>query len=115
MTKNPEPRDEVTLSVVVERSGGFAGLTRRWRVEAAPGEAPDWVELVDQCPWDEPGRTLPSGADRFAWTVSAHRGRERRHAELAEQDVDGAWKRLIDAVRDAADTARRSASAPPEE
>ena len=119
MTNQPEPLESegpATLSVVVERTGGFAGLTRTWRVDAVAAEYSRWADLVDQCPWERLPPPPTKGADRFSWIVSTHRGRERRHAELAEQELTGPWKELIDAVRDRAQTERaRSASTPPEE
>lgn len=103
MPHQTDKAEPAALSVRVERSGGFAGLTRHWRVDAAPDDAAAWFTLVDRCPWSPLERATPRGADRFSWTVSAHCGRERRHAELADHEVDGAWKELIDAVRGAAD------------
>lgn len=116
-----EPVRPAPLSVVVARSGGFAGLTRQWRVEAAAGESRTWTTLIDRCPWPPEARSgavgaPPAGADRFAWTVSVHCGRDRRRAELAEHEVDGPWKALIDAVRAEGAAARaKSVVAPPEQ
>ncbi|WP_292832350.1 protealysin inhibitor emfourin [Microbacterium sp.] len=111
-----ESAPPVPLSVVVKRSGGVAGVTRQWRVDAVADESSAWEELVDRCPWGTPKHAAPTGADRFWWTVSAHRGDDRRRAELAEYEIDGPWKVLIDAVRGAAGAERAgSAGAPPEE
>ena len=118
------------LRVVVERSGGFAGTVRRWSVAAAADDA-RWRALVDACPWDRaasdrasaasaasanPASTGASGssaagADRFCWSVTAAHDAEERRAELAEHDVNGAWRELIDAVRDA----QAAAGSPPEQ
>lgn len=94
--------DEIV--VVVVRSGGIAGLTREWRAEPPPAQAPDWASLIEQCPWDaaaapRSGAASP-GADRFVWDVQARCGGEARGAELGDADVVGPWERLIDAVRD---------------
>ncbi|WP_318244776.1 protealysin inhibitor emfourin [Microbacterium pullorum] len=92
------PADESTVRVTVVRTGGIAGLRRRW--EACPdGEAArEWASLIDRCPWDDPPSD-PSGADRFCWRVSAEAGPRRREAELPDADVQGPWRALIDAVR----------------
>ena len=44
--------DQVTIVVV--RSGGFAGLRREWRVDAGDDDVDRWLVLVEACPWDEP-------------------------------------------------------------
>ncbi|WP_207457783.1 protealysin inhibitor emfourin [Herbiconiux sp. SYSU D00978] len=45
--------DAPRLVLVVARSGGFAGLTRRWRVEVRDeADAARWRPLVDACPWE---------------------------------------------------------------
>lgn len=108
MPAAPDPQHPATdsapaVAVTVVRTGGFAGIPRRWRVEADAGDARFWIELIERCPWDrcsaEP--PAPDGADRFTWEVWAARGDERRRAELVEQQVAGPWRELIDAVRDA--------------
>ncbi|MFB7249234.1 hypothetical protein [Microbacterium sp. NPDC056234] len=40
------------VTIVVVRTGGFAGLQRQWRVEAGSDDADRWLVLVDACPWD---------------------------------------------------------------
>ena len=124
----PHPADDPTndddpttaaadLSVSVERSGGFAGLVRRWVVTVDPPDADRWYALIDACPWpqaaspESPPTIQPPGADRFCWTVSATAARERREASLSEQELDGPWRALVDAVRDAG--ASGAGSAPP--
>ena len=98
------PSATAELWVVVERSGGFAGITRRWTVAPTASDADRWRALIDACPWppsppervDQPG----VGADRFSWSVTAACDDERRRADLPEQEVDGPWRALIDAVRE---------------
>ena len=98
-------------AVVVERTGGFAGLTRRWSVTAGPDDEA-WTALIDACDWGQhgdartPGDT--AGADRFCWTVTATTSRAEHSVALAEREVDGPWRVLIDAVR-AADAPRTDA------
>ncbi|MDY0909084.1 protealysin inhibitor emfourin [Microbacterium sp. CFBP9034] len=121
LAETPEPVDgtELPIEVAVTRTGGFAGLTRQWRAEPPPAEAPQWITLIAQCPWDaaspdpvedqgsadgpegplgpEPGR----GADRFVWWIHARCGEaDEREAELPDDAVVGAWRELVDAVRE---------------
>jgi hypothetical protein len=86
------------VEIAVSRTGGMAGMTRTWsvRVDDGADELRDWCALVDACPWDEPAAPTP-GADRFVYLVRAG----DREARLGEAAVDGAWRRLVDRVRDA--------------
>ena len=95
------------VAVTVVRSGGLAGMRRRWVVEADASDADPWIALVEACPWDDCGSASassasnPRGADRFSYRLSARvRGAERQ-ADLAESDAVGPWRTLIDAVRSA--------------
>ena len=100
--------DEViVVAVTVTRTGGFAGLRRTWHAQADTAEAPQWIALIDGCPWDAAAPTrpiLPTGADRFVWHVDARCGDAERAAALADPEVQGPWRELIDAVRSAAPT-----------
>ncbi|MFT4259633.1 protealysin inhibitor emfourin [Microbacterium sp.] len=94
----PPERDDTQVVIAVVRTGGIAGLRRRWRVEAPSDEASDWIALIDSCPWDAPapdGR----GADRFVWSIRARTPSERREQELPDAALDGPWRELVDAVR----------------
>jgi len=124
VTHDPESEnDEQLVAVTVVRSGGFAGVTRRWAVTAAPPEAEHWVILVEDCPWDDCGRaaTAPgaeaartAGADRFSWELHAVLPDVDRRAELSETEASGPWRTLIDAVREAsAATPAPGTTAPP--
>jgi hypothetical protein len=92
---------DLLVIVTVTRSGGIAGIRRSWRAQAAEEQASAWITRIKQCPWDavEQGRA-PEGADRFMWDVNARCGEEARRAELADSDVQGPWRELIDAVRE---------------
>jgi hypothetical protein len=110
------------LEVDVARTGGIAGITRRWSAQPPETEASAWLSLIDRCPWDEVG---PAGAgettedatatsetvgepaqhrpmpDRFVWWIRVSwAGSDPREAELFEDQVVGAWRELVDAVRD---------------
>lgn len=88
------------LAITVVRSGGVAGIRRAWRVEAHGTEVREWIVLVEACPWEHTGTdTADTHADRFAWEVAAAAEGEDRRAVLAEQDLDGAWRELIERVR----------------
>jgi len=92
----------VLIAVTVTRTGGFAGLRRTWRAQPDKTEAPQWRALIDGCPWDaaDPHRDIPpAGADRYMWHVDARCGDAEREAALADPEVQGPWRQLIDAVR----------------
>lgn len=110
---------QAPVEVAVTRSGGFAGMTRRWRAEPPPDQAPQWIALIAQCPWDAApavpsaedaaegdadGRPRPRqgfGADRFMWSIHARCGQDvDRETELADDELVGAWRELVDAVRE---------------
>ncbi|MFG6401971.1 MULTISPECIES: protealysin inhibitor emfourin [unclassified Microbacterium] len=85
--------------VVVVRSGGLAGLRREWRAEPPPAEAPRWVSLVDECPWDDDAPPT-SGADRYVWTIRAVLDElPPREVNLPDARLEGPWRTLVDEVR----------------
>lgn len=100
----PAPPEPVAVAVTVTRTGGFAGLRRSWHAQPESDDAPHWIALIDGCPWDDadPTRPIdPHGADRFLWHVDARCGEAAREAALADPEVQGPWRDLIDAVRSA--------------
>ncbi|MFB3977636.1 protealysin inhibitor emfourin [Microbacterium proteolyticum] len=98
----PEATPGSTFAVVVVRSGGIAGMSRRWRAEPDPEGASRWRSLIDRCPWDAPPPPS-SGADRFQWRIDVEEGGTAvHHARLADTQVEGPWRALIDEVRRAA-------------
>ena len=140
MTQNPTPETTGTteprpaVEVDVARTGGIAGMTRRWSAQPPETEAPEWISLIDRCPWNEahaaaaaaagvddqdaaaqrnaaPGPAddapaTPAGSrspmpDSFVWFIRATwSGTDPREAELFDDEVVGAWRELVDAVRD---------------
>ena len=108
----PRQDDEfVAVAVTVTRTGGIAGMRRTWRAQPDAAQVPRWIALIDGCPWDaaDPAHAIPpSGADRFVWHVDARCGEAAREAALADPDVQGPWRDLIDAVR-----AAQTGAAPP--
>jgi hypothetical protein len=92
---------DLLVIVTVTRSGGIAGIHRTWRAQAEEDAASPWIARINECPWDAVERSHPAqGADRFVWDVNARCGEEARRAELADSDVQGPWRELIDAVRE---------------
>lgn len=87
--------DSVVISVV--RTGGFAGLTREWRVEGEPDE---WMPLVDACPWRSVGRDTTS-RDRYSWRIEVRAARKRRQAQVPDAALTGPWKTLVERVQSA--------------
>ena len=109
---SPDPTDAPpAVEVDVARTGGIAGMTRRWSAQPPEAEASEWISLIDRCPWDD-GGTAGSAADApererspvpdgFVWWIRATwSGTDAREAELADQEVVGAWRDLVDAVRE---------------
>lgn len=102
------------------RTGGFAGLRREWRAEPPAEDAPRWIVLIDECPWDGQDAPTPTptptptqaptsrhtpsrGADRFVWSIHAASGGAARRARVTDGDLQGPWRELVDEVRRFAD------------
>lgn len=103
------PDDDDRVVVAVVRSGGIAGIRRQWQVEPPRPETRVWIALIERCPWDAP-RDTDAGADRYVWSIRVRMPQEQRERELADSELQGAWRELVDAVREA-DSARRSPDA----
>jgi hypothetical protein len=85
------------LSILVVRSGGFAGISRRWTVdERDPGD--DWIALIEACPWDANAIDLES-RDRFVWRIEARMARHHRQASVPDSALTGPWRDLVDRVQ----------------
>ncbi|WP_217178817.1 protealysin inhibitor emfourin [Streptomyces sp. AC495_CC817] len=96
----PSTDDQFVIAVV--RTGGIAGLRRRWSVEPPPSDTGDWIALIESCPWDAP-RPDTEGADRFVWSIRVRTPSERLEQELPDTALDGPWLALVKAVREASD------------
>ena len=94
------PDDDDRLVVAVVRSGGVAGISRRWRVAPPRSEIEVWVGLIERCPWDAPPQKDP-GADRYVWSIQVRMPQQERERELADSELQGAWRELVEAVREA--------------
>ncbi|MGV8897420.1 MAG: protealysin inhibitor emfourin [Rhodoglobus sp.] len=87
------------LTITVARSGGFAGVTRRWSVSAALDEADELIELVDACPWPRVVKDEVS-RDRFVYVITVRAPRKRRSATVPESALTGPWKTLVKRVQE---------------
>ncbi|MGB3731992.1 protealysin inhibitor emfourin [Microbacterium sp.] len=97
-SRNGDAAPRIVIAVV--RTGGIAGLRRRWRVEREPEEAPEWVALVERCPWDQRmDAGEQTGADRYVWSIHAVLPDEQREQVVPDALLQGAWRELVDAVR----------------
>lgn len=88
------------MKIVVERSGGFAGVTRTWTARAvSTEERARWEPVVAACPWDAvpaaSGRDPGAQPDRFVYRIRA--GAHR--ATLPERELTGPWRELVDLAR----------------
>lgn len=86
------------LTILVVRSGGFAGISQQWRVEAR-NDADEWLELVRACPWGAVARDTES-RDRFVWRIEAHLPRAVRRASVPDAHLVGPWRVLVDRVQE---------------
>jgi hypothetical protein len=93
------------MIVTVQRTGGFAGLTRTWQVDVeAEPDTDAWLVLLDHVPWSAEGSSaIGVQPDRFVYVISADT-RPRRRARLPESRVTGPWRELVDRVQQAATT-----------
>jgi hypothetical protein len=90
--------DELPFVITVARTGGFAGLRREWSIEVtAPQDAERWRPIVEACPWDD----VSSGAtaDGFVYDVRV----ADHEAVVAERELEGPWRQLVDEVRRSAE------------
>lgn len=88
------------VAVAVVRSGGVAGIRRRWEVQPPDPDVDVWISLIERCPWSEPEEPS-SGADRYVWSIRARTPQREHERELADSELRGAWRALVDAVREA--------------
>ena len=96
-----QPDSEPHVAVRLTRTGGLAGITRRWQAEAPEGDESQWVAVIDQCPWDETPPTDSVRTDGFTWRIVAVVRHDERSVVLPESAAVGPWATLISVVRDA--------------
>jgi len=95
-TESSQAGAKPALRIHVVRSGGFAGITQHWQVEADDVET--WRPLVDACPWGSVGVDTQS-RDRFVWRIEVHVTRRKRVASVPDRDLTGPWRELVDRVQ----------------
>ena len=94
-------KSDARVAIEVVRSGGFAGISRQWRVEPAPDDA-EWLALIDACPWGYSGSDTTS-RDRYVWRIEVRLRRRTRRASVPDRDLSGPWQELVERVQAAAD------------
>ncbi|HKH07551.1 MAG TPA: protealysin inhibitor emfourin [Agromyces sp.] len=89
------------MDVFVSRSGGLAGLRLTWhvRIDDQP-DRDDWYLLIEEIPWGVP--PVPPEPDRFVYRIRC----EPHEATLAERQLTGPWRKLVDRVQEAAEPER---------
>ncbi len=89
-----------SMHIVVRRSGGFAGLSRGWRIDTDSCDDPGaWDDLVGALPREAPVRHRQTVPDDFTWTVTV----ARTTVEIPGSQLDGPWAALVRRVRDEGD------------
>jgi len=94
------------MDVIVSRSGGLAGLRLTWevRVDEQP-DADDWYLLIEEIPWSQPP-PVPPEPDRFVYRIRC----APHEATLAERQLVGPWRRLVDRVQETSEPERGRAA-----
>ncbi len=93
---------EPPVAVTVTRTGGIAGIRREWTARPPHDDVPRWIALIEGCPWEAVGGFTGPGGDRFMWRIRARCGPDERDARLADDQVEGPWRDLVDEVRQSA-------------
>ena len=81
------------MQILVRRSGGFAGLTRGWRVDT-DADPDGWSDLVDAVPRAarQPQAPVP---DDYVWTITVASTTVR----VPGRALDGQLAALVERVR----------------
>ena len=84
------------MDVIVSRSGGLAGLRLTWevRIDEQP-DADAWYVLIEEIPWSQPP-PVPPEPDRYVYRIRC----APHEATLAERQLTGPWRRLVDRVQE---------------
>ncbi|SFR88081.1 hypothetical protein SAMN05428970_3525 [Agromyces sp. CF514] len=111
------------MDVFVARSGGLAGIRLTWHVKVDDQpDADDWFVLIEEIPWNEVP-PVPPEPDRFTWDIRCEPsdptepgGRDpiaqTAEATLAERQLTGPWRQLVDRVRETTEPQREAPRAP---
>ena len=106
------------MDVFVARSGGIAGIRLTWhvRVDEQP-DADDWFVLIEEIPWNDVPAAPPE-PDRFTWDIRCEPAEQQSpsvkagEATLAERQLTGPWRELVDRVRETSEPQREAPRAP---
>ena len=98
------------MDVIVSRSGGIAGLRLTWRVDVDTQPDPDqWYVLIRTIPWEEPP-PVPPEPDRYVYRIRCEPHEptavDRHEATLAERQLTGPWRELVERVREVSEPQR---------
>jgi len=98
------------MDVIVSRSGGIAGIRLTWRVDVDTQPDPDrWYVLIRAIPWEQPP-PVPPEPDRYVYRIRCEPHEdtpaEPHEATLAERQLTGPWRELVERVREAAEPQR---------
>ncbi|WP_394551594.1 protealysin inhibitor emfourin [Agromyces sp. MMS24-JH15] len=96
------------MDVIVSRSGGIAGIRLVWEVSVDDQpDRDDWVVLLAGIPWTAVPPAPPE-PDRFVYRIVC----EPHEATLAERQLIGPWRQLVDRVRETTDPRRAGPARP---
>ena len=83
------------MKIVVSRNGGITGIRTTWEVDVdAQPDSAEWASLITALPWAEVAARAPE-PDRFVYRIRC----APNEVVLAEPQVCGPWKELIDRVK----------------
>ncbi|MFF2370290.1 protealysin inhibitor emfourin [Agromyces sp. NPDC058110] len=118
------------MDVFVARSGGLAGIRLTWHVKVDDQpDADDWFVLIEELPWNDVPEP-PAQPDRFTWDIRCEPDEPAstsaspaepepsagqppaESATLAEAQLTGPWRQLVDRVRETAEPKREAPRAP---
>jgi hypothetical protein len=87
------------MKITVVRSGGIAGISTSWEVTIDDrDDRESWIGLIEQLPWNSTTRT-GAAPDRFSYRIRC----ARRQVTIAEQQLTGPWRELVERVQEASD------------
>ncbi|MDN5807140.1 MAG: hypothetical protein L0I80_05740 [Brevibacterium sp.] len=93
--------------LIVERSGGIAGLLLVWDLDIDSSEHRESIgPKVAELPWQGESQARAaggSGADRYVYAIESRFGLVR----FGEADMPGEWKNLVEQVREITEPERR--------
>jgi hypothetical protein len=87
------------MKITVVRSGGIAGISTSWEVTIDDRDDRDaWIGLIEQLPWHTVAGTR-AGPDRYSYRIRC----ARRQVTIAEPQLTGPWRELVERVQKAAE------------